>query len=210
MMRLRVKPAMTWRGDERNVGMKPYIILIAGMPASGKTTYGRHLAERLCVPFVGKDDIKSVLHDELQFDTSKWENFQIFGKVSYGVLTFFVECLMKGKVSFVAESNYHPIYAETLSPMLTKYGYRALTVLLDGDTRALHKRFWQRNSTAERHPGLGQANNFYDDFNYFKANTELSRDFSVGDKIIMDTTDFAKVNYGEVDKKVIKFIGGAL
>ena len=51
--------------------MKPYIILIAGVPASGKTAYARHVAEKLHIPFIGKDNIKEKLYDSLQWDIGR-------------------------------------------------------------------------------------------------------------------------------------------
>ena len=53
--------------------MKPYIIIIAGIPASGKTTYAQYIAERLHIPFIGKDAIKEKLYDILNYDTTKRE-----------------------------------------------------------------------------------------------------------------------------------------
>ena len=47
--------------------MAPYIVIIAGIPASGKTTYARHISSKLHIPFIGKDAIKEKLYDVLRF-----------------------------------------------------------------------------------------------------------------------------------------------
>ena len=80
--------------------MKPYVIIIAGIPASGKTTYARHIAEQRHIPFIGKDAIKEKLYDVLRFDTSKRENSQLYGMASYVVFFHIAECLMKADISF--------------------------------------------------------------------------------------------------------------
>lgn len=44
-------------------------ILIAGMPASGKTTAGRQLSRQLNIPMLSKDDFKEILFDRLGFQS---------------------------------------------------------------------------------------------------------------------------------------------
>jgi dephospho-CoA kinase len=41
-----------------------FLILIAGVPASGKTRYALHLAEKLHIPVFCKDHIKEHLYEE--------------------------------------------------------------------------------------------------------------------------------------------------
>ncbi|MFZ4462043.1 MAG: AAA family ATPase [Patescibacteria group bacterium] len=45
--------------------MKSLLIIITGLPCTGKTTLGRKLAEELRLPFVSKDDFKELLFDDL-------------------------------------------------------------------------------------------------------------------------------------------------
>jgi len=183
-----------------------YIILIAGIPASGKTTYARHIAEKLRVPFIGKDNIKEKLHDVLHFDTSKHENSKLYGTASYSVFFHIAECLMKADVSCVLESNFTPYSADVLLPLVQKYNYRALTVLFDADIEVLHKRFCERDVTDERHPGLQSRSKMHTDIDNFKRGGLPLRDFCVGEKITVDTIDFTKVDNNEIDAQVIKFI----
>ncbi|SRR5579884_502465 len=42
------------------------LILVTGAPATGKTTVASHLADRLHIPLIGKDQIKEALDDALQ------------------------------------------------------------------------------------------------------------------------------------------------
>ena len=188
---------------------KPYIIAIAGIPASGKTVYGRHLAEKMNIPFISKDAIKEKLHDVLKFDNTARENSQLYGAASYSVFYHITECLMKTKISFILESNFHPMSVEKLSKLTEEYGYNAVTVLFDADIQVLHKRFVERDLTEERHPGLVSiiaVENSLNDFEVFKTGTAPLREFCIGKKIVVDTTDFSKVSYEEVDKKVLEAI----
>ena len=185
--------------------MKPYIILIAGIPASGKTTYGRHIAEKLNIPFICKDTIKENLHNAIKWDTSVRANSKLYGLASYNVFYSIIDSLMKAGVSLVAESNFGPASVDMLLPIIECHGYRAITVLMDADLAVLNKRFHDRDITDERHPGLVISC----EFEGFNEDEALAfRDFEVGEKIVVDTTDFARVSYAKVDADVINFIGG--
>jgi len=179
----------------------PYIILIAGFSGAGKTTYARHLATKLHIPFIGKDNIKEKLHDVLKYDTS---NSQLYGMASYSVFFHIAECLMKADFSFVLESNFTLPSAGVLLPLVRKYNYRALTVLFDADIEVLNKRISERDATDERHPGLRLSSNRTIEFN--DSNCATYRDFCVGEKITIDTTDFTKVDYNKMNDLVIDFI----
>jgi len=185
---------------------KPYVIIVAGIPASGKTTYANHISTKLKIPFIGKDTIKEKLYDVIQFDTSKRENSQLYGAASYSVFFHITECLMKANVSFVLESNFIPSSADILLPLVNEYKYKPLTILFDAEIKTLHKRFCERDVTDERHPGLASKSNVFVDLEYFQSATMSLRDFCVGDKLVVDTTDFSTVDYNEVDNHVINFI----
>ena len=173
----------------------PYIILVAGIPAAGKTTYARHIGEKLYIPVIVKDDIRDKLHESLQYDVSIPENGTRYGMAGISVFFHIAECLMKAGTCFVLESNFTLRAVDDLSPLIQKYNYRSLTVLLDADPEVAHKRFCERQ-------GIDIKTNF--DFSY---NTSDSyRDFCVGEKITIDTTDFAKVDYNKIDELVIDFI----
>ena len=179
------------------------MILIAGISGTGKTTYARHIADKLHIPFIGKDNIKEKLYDVLQYDTEKQGNSQLYGAASYSVFFHIAECLMKADISFVLESNFTLSSVEVLAPLAQKYKYHTLTVLLDADMETLDKRIQERDATSERHPGLKLPSGQYIPLNFNCANY---RNFCIGEKIIIDTTDFTKVSYSEIDDLVIDFI----
>ncbi|MCL1857765.1 MAG: ATP-binding protein [Oscillospiraceae bacterium] len=173
----------------------PYIILIAGIPAAGKTTYARHIGEKLRVPVIVKDDIRVKLHESLRYDASIPENGTRYGMASISVFFHIAECLMTAGACFVLESNFTTRAIQDLSPLVQKYNYRPLTVLLDADPEVAHKRFCERQ-------GIDINTEFV-----FNDNAAAAyQDFCVGDKITIDTTDFAKVDYRKIDDLVIDFI----
>jgi len=186
---------------------KPYVIIVAGIPASGKTTYANHISAKLEIPFIGKDAIKEKIYDVIQYDTSKRENSQLYGGASYSVFFHIAECLMKANVSFVLESNFIPFSADILLPLVNQYKYTPLTILFDAEMKILHERFCKRDMTDERHPGLASKSNVFNDLEYFENATLPLREFCVGEKIMVDTTDFSTVDYEKIDTYIINFIG---
>jgi len=190
----------------QRIKTKPYIILVAGIPASGKTTYARHIASKLGIPLICKDAIKEILYDSLKWDTSAHDNTKRYGAASYHVFYHVCESLMKAGVSFVAESNFIQMSVDKLLPIIKQHDYRPLTVLMDADLAVLHKRFYDRDKTDERHPGLVVTNdNSPKDFEGFCSDANQYRDFCVGDKIVVDTTDLANLSYERVDAEVLAF-----
>ena len=189
--------------------MTPYIILVAGIPASGKTTYARHISEKLRIPLICKDAIKENLYDVLHWDTSTRDNSQRYGIASYKVFFHIIESLMQANVSLVAESNFTTESAEILLPMIEKYAFRALTVMMDADLDVLSIRFKDREKTSERHPGLKMPATFK--FNGFNSEgIARFKDFNVGDRIVVDTTDFTVFDCAKIDNDIANFISGKM
>jgi adenylylsulfate kinase-like enzyme len=44
---------------------KPFVIIITGLPGTGKTTLGKHLTQRYHLPCLHKDGIKEILFDTI-------------------------------------------------------------------------------------------------------------------------------------------------
>ena len=70
-----------------------YCILVAGMPASGKSTIAGSISESLGIPMLSKDSIKEVLFDDLGFH-SRAEKVQL-GTAAMHILYYAAAQLMK-------------------------------------------------------------------------------------------------------------------
>lgn len=128
-----------------------YCILVAGVPASGKTTMARFLADALGVPMFSKDAIKETLYDTIGF-SSRAEKVKL-GEAAFAVMLKAAdECLARG-LPVILENNFETATNPGLRDMLARRGCPALTVLLTGDWEAVHARFVLRNASPERHRG---------------------------------------------------------
>lgn len=196
-----------------------YIILIAGMPASGKTTFAKGLSEELQIPMVSKDEIKEILFDTVGFHSR--EEKVALGVGSMNIMYLFTESLMRTNKLIILENNFENISKPKLQELINKYHYTPITVLFDGDMKTIYNRFIQRDNSPTRHRGH-VVNTEYPEsisrnsipsqikFEDFQKTFEERgiRHFNIsGDIIKIDTTDFDKVSYGDVINQIKEKIG---
>jgi broad-specificity NMP kinase len=179
------------------LALEKVLIIVAGMPGAGKTTFANYLSDKLQIPLICKDRLKEIIWDYDASETRK------YGVLAYDLSFHFCEMLMKSYQNIIFESNFGNACPDILKAMIGKYGYKVITILFDGNVEVIHKRFVERDITEERHGGL-VSNGKFDDFIFFKEATQPCREFDYGDiKIIVDTTDFSKVSYDDIIAKII-------
>lgn len=174
------------------------IIIISGMPGTGKTTFARHLAEALSLPLVCYDEIKS----------RAWECMQeaemqsgALGKLGYGFFWYIMEMLMKSGKPFIAEYFFHPDHATALGELLARYGYKPLMVHFDADLKIAYERYVQRNKEGVRHKGLLTADIPFD---AFAAGATPNRAFQLDFPTIhVNTNDFSNVTYEDIIARLL-------
>lgn len=183
--------------------MKKKLIVIAGIPATGKTTYGNKISKELSIPIFSKDKFKEVIYDSIGDDKLEYEQKRRVGITSYSVLYTICEEIMKTGASFIIESNFTSDSAININELLKKYHYESLVIKFDADIKILHKRFLDREKSLERHPGL-LANGIFDDIEKFKEVSNKARNFKLNDgkEILIDTSDFSKIDFGEIMKEI--------
>ena len=128
-----------------------YCILVAGMPASGKSTIAEKISEALEIPMLSKDAIKEVLFDDLGF-RSREEKVRL-GVAAMHILYYSADRLMKANKPFVLENNFEDASLPGLLALLEAHHYTAVTVRLTGDPEVIYRRFAARDLSDTRHRG---------------------------------------------------------
>lgn len=186
-----------------------FVILVAGIPASGKSMLAERLSAELGLPWFSKDRIKEELYDTIGF-ASKEEKARL-GIASMEVLYYLAEQMMQRGKSFILENNFEESSKPGLVRLLEHYGYRALTLRLTGDYAHIYERFVQRDKSPLRHPGHVTNSRYFKEEGaapsptitleqYIEAIRARGMDsFCVdGPVITLDTTDFSKVHWKEL------------
>lgn len=182
------------------------IIIITGELAAGKTSYGKKISKALKMPFFSKDEIKEILFDSFSDANLDYESKRKIGASSYSVFYYIIEEQMKVGLPIIVESNFVKESIPIIKNLLDKYDYKNITIRFEGDLQILHKRFLKREYSSERHMGL-VSNGVFDDFENFEKTAIKSKEFKINDnEILVDTTDFSKVNFDEIIENIQKSI----
>ncbi|MDS0526719.1 ATP-binding protein [Clostridium sp. SHJSY1] len=190
-----------------------YIIILTGIPASGKTTFSKYLSKDLGVPVISKDFIKEILFDDIGFK-SREEKVKL-GIASMNIMYGIAEESMKLNKTVILENNFENISKKRLNMLIKTYNYEVINIRFQGEISVIYNRFVKRNHSKSRHlghvinesyPPKGPVHN--NSIITLKEFEEMiiSRgilDFDIGGEVInVDTTDFSKVNYKEIINKV--------
>ena len=192
-----------------------YCVLITGIPASGKSTMAEFMGNYFGLPVISKDKMKELMYDTIGF-CSREEKVKL-GAASMEIMYYMAEQLMKCRMPFILENNFENISREGLLLILEKYAYQAITVTLTGDYEKIYQRFLKRNSSPDRHPGHivndcypGKIQNndsaliSYEKFVAGITNRGMDQFQANGPHIILDTTDFDRIDKEGLLQEIIK------
>lgn len=198
-----------------------FCILVTGIPAAGKSTMAEFLAKRLNLPLISKDQMKEILFDRIGFQ-SREEKVKL-GVAGMELMYYVARQLMKTGQPFLLENNFEHTSKEGLNAMLDTYGYTAITVILTGDYQKIYQRFFERNLSPDRHRGhvvndcypekrkrsteeLKAASIRYEDYVYGIETRGMDCFQANGPRIVVDTTDFSKVDYEAILKQIERYL----
>ena len=171
-----------------------WLIIVTGLPGTGKTDLGRRIAREFQLPFVNKDGIKELLFDRLGWKDDDWS--KKLSLASYDLLDYFVASQLAVGRSLVVESNFTS--AEDSPRFLAlkqRFDFQPLQILCHAKGETLLQRFQAR--IGQRHPG------HVDRLIYERLEPVLlqgrSAPLDIGGQVIeVDTTDFAAIDYAHL------------
>lgn len=186
-----------------------YCILVAGMPAAGKSTMAKVIAEKWSLPVISKDSIKEFLYDNIGFQ-SRADKVNL-GVASMEIMYYVADQLMKAVQPFILENNFEYASEQGVKALLEKYQYAALTITLTGDYKVIYQRFLERESSPDRHRGhvvndcypekkahspeeINAAAISYEDYVRSVEHRGFDAFCVDGEQIKVDVTDFAKLD----------------
>lgn len=129
--------------------LRPFVVVIAGAPGSGKTTLGWELSRCLHVPFVSRDDIKTALHVTHRSDdpAEVWRFASTAFELFYEVASMY----LRADVSVVVEAAFHVGRSETDLGRLGELG-TCLQIAMVTPNEVCLRRYRARAEAGGRHP----------------------------------------------------------
>ncbi len=177
------------------------IILLHGLPATGKTTFGREIAVKLSVPFISRDTYKEILFDVLGGKDGDVAWSKKLGAASFEITYTVIEQMLAGNTTCVFETYWKRKFAESkLKELTEKYSTKIIQVFFYTDPLVRHARH-EKRARVDRHPvhmdlhRLQTSEMIQDTIDNEEDDTPLR---VPGVTIAVDTTDIATVDIGTI------------
>lgn len=172
----------------------PLLIIVSGLPGSGKSTLTQRLAAHFALPLIQKDMIKETLCDVLGCTTLSQS--QLYGRASMVLLYQFAEAILKRGQPCIIESVFHPaLSTQDLLKLQQQCPFLPLQIHCQAEIAVLIERVKHRWESGERHRG------HMEHLREFDPNLSLPKEYLQplplnGHVIELDTTDFEIIDYG--------------
>jgi len=196
------------------------LIIIAGMPASGKSTAAAAVSKAFGYPIIEKDYIKEGLFDVLGFEN--YQQKRALDHAANETLLRMLKAMLKADVSVIVDNNFDTESNRKLCALINEYRPNCITVFLNGDPQALYERYCQRDLAHKRHLGHLLQDHYPpregDDLYYTMTRDEFDEKFfkrgmsqfnCPGERIDVDTTDLEKVSLDELVERIRALTAGA-
>ncbi len=196
-----------------------YLVLIAGLPATGKSGFAEYAGKALGLPLICKDSIKEILFDRVGFKSH--EEKTRLNYASFDIMLYAARQMLLRGDSVALENNFEHYTEGPLRELIAASGCTPITVRFGGDVAVIYQRYVARNADPRRHRGHVLSDRYPETENIGHIPPPISferfrddfrargmSDFDVGgDCIDVDTTDFSKVDYDAILGQVRALMG---
>lgn len=189
------------------------LIVIAGMPATGKTTIANQIRDVLGYPVFEKDYLKEALFDIIGFEC--YAEKRRHDKAATEILLRIVESQLQAGASSIIVNNFDSDENTKLNSLIERYKPNYVTIFINGEEKVLYQRYVERDLKHARHLGHIVQERYPlhegDSADYTMTPEEFNQKFVQrgmgnftipGARLDIDATDFNEVDV----KKIVDFI----
>jgi predicted kinase len=179
----------------------PNLIVVNGIPGTGKTTLAAKLSEDTGIPCLHKDSLKEFFYEKFDVDTR--EDSRLVGRVSARVLYIFAEEYLEADKSIILENAFFHDFAKPEFLQIVKNKpVNFIEVYCKTDAKVRRARYASREASGVRHKAhaLGTDLSLLQDGDQEPNKTYAP--LSIANLIEVDTTSFSEKEYGVVINKV--------
>ena len=167
------------------------MVIISGLPCSGKTALAQRIAAQFSLPFISKDGFKERLFDTLGWTDRAWS--KKLSVASYNLVFHMLEVQLEAGRSCIIEGNFDPaIHSQTFAALKHTHAFQVIQVHCVTDADVLLERFQARWASGARHPG--HADHVTLPEMQALVNRELPALEIEGTVWKLDTTNFEKID----------------
>jgi len=176
----------------------PLLVIVTGLPCTGKTVLAHRLSAEIPLPIISKDDLKESLFDSLGWSDRDWS--MKLGRATILLVYQLVETLLRTGVSTIAETYFHPDLAQAeFQAIQARAPFRPFVIegIADGDV--LWQRWQNRITRGERHPGHVDGTISDEAIRAVLLQGRTTPQLKLGSRCrVVDTTDFSAIPLNEL------------